>query len=251
MMLRLSAMLRVVILPLMLCMLWGCNSNKDLHKGLSAEQIYADAQKNLAKENYQKSSKALEALEARYPYSEYSDKAQLDLIYAYHKNNEPALALSAANRFIRMNPHHPRVDYAYYLKGLTRFEQNYSFTFRYLPLDRSARDPSALQESFDTFKQLLERFPKSEYAPDAKKRMVFLRNMLANHERQVMDYYVKRGAYLSAINRAIYIIQHFEKTPAVPLALKTMVQCYEKLGMPKLAEEARKTLESNFPAHAK
>ncbi|MBP6104250.1 MAG: outer membrane protein assembly factor BamD [Gammaproteobacteria bacterium] len=251
MMLRLSAMLRVVILPLMLCMLWGCNSNKDLYKGLSAEQIYADAQKNLAKENYQKSSKALEALEARYPYSEYSDKAQLDLIYAYHKNNEPALALSAANRFIRMNPHHPRVDYAYYLKGLTRFEQNYSFTFRYLPLDRSARDPSALQESFDTFKQLLERFPKSEYAPDAKKRMVFLRNMLANHERQVMDYYVKRGAYLSAINRAIYIIQHFEKTPAVPLALKTMVQCYEKLGMPKLAEEARKTLESNFPAHAK
>lgn len=214
---------------------------------MTAAQIYAQAQKNFAKENYSQATKDFEALEARFPYGEFSDKAQLGLIHAYYKHSDSALALSAADRFIRMHPHHPQVDYAYYLKGLVTFDQNYSFTFRYLPLDKSARDPSTAQESFDAFKELIDRFPNSEYIPDAKRRMIFLRNQLANYELQVVEYYIKRGAYLSAANRANYIVKHFERTPAIPKALAYLVKSYRQLGMHELAEDALKTLQSNFP----
>lgn len=214
---------------------------------MSAAEIYAQAEKNVAKEKFPAAAKDFEALEARFPYGEYSDKAQLGLINAYYKQNEPALAISAADRFIRMNPRHPQVDYAYYLKGLVAFDQNYSFTFRYLPLDKSARDSSSATESFDAFKELLDRFPNSQYAPEARQRMVFLRSQLANHELSVVRYYIKRGAYLSAANRANYIVKHFEKTSAVPLALAALVKCYSELGMQSLADDALKTLQTNFP----
>jgi outer membrane protein assembly factor BamD len=217
---------------------------------MSAAEIYAQAEKNVAKEKFPQASKDFEALEARFPYGEYSDKAQLGLINAYYKQNEPILAISAADRFIRMNPHHPRVDYAYYLKGLVTFDQNYSFTFRYLPLDKCTRDPSTAMESFDAFKELLDRFPNSQYAPDARQRMVFLRNQLAKHELSVVHYYIKRGAYLSAANRANYIVKHFEHTPAVPEALAAMVKCYRELGMQQLADDALKTLKNNYPNKA-
>lgn len=240
-------MLRIYFVIFCGLLVSGCQSNKDLYQGLSAEQIYAKAKENVKKENFSKAAKDLEALEARYPYSEYSNDAQLALINAYYKSNESALGLSAANRFIRMNPHHPKVDYAYYLKGLINFEQNFSFSFRYLPLDRSTRDPAALQEAFETFKQLMDRFPKSTYIPDAKKRMVFLKNALANHELQIMYYYIKRGAYLSAVNRANHIIQQFEQTPAIPKALAALVDCYRKLKMDALANDALKTLQANLP----
>lgn len=229
-------------------LLVGCQSkDKDNYKGMSAAEIYAQAEKNVAKEKFPAAAKDFEALEARFPYGEYSDKAQLGLINAYYKQNEPALAISAADRFIRMNPHHPHVDYAYYLKGLVTFDQNYSFTFRYLPLDKSTRDPSTAIESFDAFKELIDRFPNSEYAPDARQRMVFLRNQLANHELSVVKYYVKRGAWLSAANRANYIVKHFEKTAVIPEALAIMVTCYRHLGMQQLADDALKTLQTNFP----
>ncbi len=229
-------------------LLVGCQSkDKDNYKGMSAAEIYAQAEKNVAKEKFPAAAKDFEALEARFPYGEYSDKAQLGLINAYYKQNEPALAISAADRFIRMNPHHPHVDYAYYLKGLVTFDQNYSFTFRYLPLDKSTRDPSTAIESFDAFKELIDRFPNSEYAPDARQRMVFLRNQLANHELSVVKYYVKRGAWLSAANRANYIVKHFEKTAVIPEALAIMVTCYRHRGMQQLADDALKTLQTNFP----
>jgi outer membrane protein assembly factor BamD len=229
-------------------LLMACNTrHKDVYKGMTAAQIYAQAEKNVTKENYSQATKDFEALEARFPYGEFSDKAQLGLVYAYYKHGDPDLALSAADRFIRMHPHNQNVDYAYYLKGLVTFDQNYSFTFRYLPLDKSARDPSTAQESFEAFKELIERFPNSQYIPDAKKRMIFLRNQLANHELQVVEYYIKRGAYLSAANRANYIVEHFQQTPTIPKALAYMVECYQHLGMPELAADALKTLQSNFP----
>lgn len=243
--------LRIIITLIAVLLLIGCqSSNKDVYKGMSAAEIYAKAEKNVAKEKFPQAAKDFEALEARFPYGEYSDKAQLGLINAYYKQNEPALAISAADRFIRMNPHHPRVDYAYYLKGLVSFDQNYSVAFRYLPLDKSARDPSTAIESFDAFKELLDRFPNSQYAADARQRMVFLRNQLANHEMHVVRYYIKRGAYLSAANRANYIIKHFERTPTVPEALAALVTSYRKLGMEPLAENALKTLKTNFPDSA-
>ena len=240
--------LGIIITLIAAILLVGCQSkDKDNYKGMSASEIYAQAKKNVEKEKFPAAAKDFEALEARFPYGEYSDKAQLGLINAYYKQNEPALAISAADRFIRMNPHHPHVDYAYYLKGLVTFDQNYSFTFRYLPLDKSTRDPSTAIESFDAFKELIDRFPNSEYAPDARQRMVFLRNQLANHELSVVKYYVKRGAWLSAANRANYIVKHFEKTAVIPEALAIMVTCYRHLGMQQLADDALKTLQTNFP----
>jgi len=240
--------LRIIFALIIPFLLVGCKSdNKDIYKGMSADQIYARAKKNEEKERYGDVAKDYEALESRFPYGEYSDRSQIGLINAYYKNNDSALAITAADRFIRMNPHHPNVDYVYYLKGLVTFEQNYTFAFRYLPLDRSSRDPSSAQESFDTFKEMLDRFPHSQYAPDARKRMVFLRNQLASHELQVAEYYVKRRAYASAANRASYIIKHFEKTPSIPKALAILVVSYQKLGMQPLAKDAYKTLEANYP----
>jgi len=225
----------------------SCSTKKDLYKGMTAAQIYEQGQKNLAKEKYADAIKDFEALEARYPYGEYSHTTQLGLIKAYHEQGETALAISAADRFIRMNPRHPQADYAYYLKGLVAYNQNATFTYKHLPLDRSARDTTPAQESFDAFKDLVERFPNSQYAPDACKRMIYLRNQLANHELQVVEYYMKRGAYLAAVNRASYIIKYFDQTAAIPNALAAMVIAYRKLGMPALSNDALTTLKANFP----
>lgn len=241
-----TAIISAIILASTL-MLAGCNSNKDNYKGMQAAEIYGKGEQNLKEEQYAQAVKDFEALEARYPYGEYSDKGQLGLIEAYYKHEDSELALKAADRFLRMHPRHPQADYAYYLKGLVAFDQNYTFMFRYLPLDKSARDPSSAQEAFDTFKEMLERYPNSQYAPDARKRMIFLRNQLASHEMGVVDYYIKRGAYLSAANRASYIVKHYEQTPVIPRALEAMVLSYRKLGMDALANDAEQTLNTNFP----
>lgn len=231
-------------------MLAGCSGNakKDSYKGLSADQIYAQGQNNMSKKNYAQAIKDFEALEARYPYGENSLNAQLDLINAYYKKNDAPLALATANRFIRMNPRHPKVDYAYYLKGLVNYEQNTTLMYRHLPVDRSARDPSPAHDSFAAFKDLVELFPNSEFAPEARQRMVLLRNQLANYELYVVDYYMKRGAYLSAANRADFIIRNYDKTEAIPKALTSMIISYRKLGMNQLSDDAEKILTSNFPS---
>jgi outer membrane protein assembly factor BamD len=225
----------------------GCASKKDIYKGLSADEIYSRGQGNVGKENYAEAIKDFEALEARFPYGVHSHEAQLALISSYHKRGESALALSAADRFIRMNPRHAKVDYAHYLKGLVNFDQNATFMFRRLPLDRSARDPSSAHEAFDAFRELLERFPNSQYAEDARQRMVHLKDQLARHELTVVDYYMRRGAYLSAANRANYIVKNFDQTSTIPDALRAMVISYQKLGMTQLAEDAYRTLQNNFP----
>ena len=229
-------------------LLVGCNTNKpDLYQGLSAQQIYSQAQKNIEKENYAEVIKDFEALEARHPYGEYSHKVQLGLIHAYYKRQESALAIAAADRFIRMNPRHPNTDYAYYLKGQVSYDQNTSFMFRYLPLDRSARDPAPAKESYEAFRLLIEKFPNSQYAAESRQRMAQLRGQLASHELQVVQYYVKRGAHLSAANRANYIVTEYSETSAVPLALVEMANAYKHLGMKALADETLETLKRKYP----
>lgn len=221
----------------------GCASKKDAYIGLSEEQIYSAAENNMKKENFAQAIKDYEALEARYPYGQHSHEAQLGLMSAYHKRHEFALALSSADRFIRMNPRHPKVEYVYYLKGLVNFDQNMTMMYRHLPLDRSARDSSASQAGFDAFKDLIERFPNSEYVGDARQRMVYLRDQLAQHELQVVNYYLKRGAYLSAANRANYIVKNFPETSTIPKALESMSVAYRKLGMDQLALDAEQRLK--------
>lgn len=238
----------LLILTALFPLLMGCkNNNQDPYKGMSAAEIYARAEENVSKEKYGVAAQDFEALEARYPYGEYSDKAQLGLINAYYKQNEAALALTTADRFIRMHPRHPNVDYVYYQKGLVAFDQNYNFTFRYLPLDKSLRDPSTSQEAFDAFAELIQRFPNSQFVPDARQRMVFLRNQLANHELKIAEYYMQRKAYLSSANRASHIVKYYNGTPSIPRALVTMIVSYRALGMNQLAEDAYKILACNFP----
>jgi outer membrane protein assembly factor BamD len=241
---------RFLLIILATLILVGCGgTKKDLYKGMDAAQIYAQGQRSVAKSNYAQAIKDFEALEARYPYGEYSHQAQLALIDAYYKKNETALAISAADRFIRMNPRHSQVDYAYYLKGLVHYDQNTTFSYKHLPLDRSARDTSCARESFESIKELVEIFPNSQYAPEARQRMAFLRNQLASHELQVVAYYMKRGAYLAAANRANYIVKNFDRTPVVAEALSEMAVAYQKLGMTQLSNDAIATLKNNFPHH--
>lgn len=211
------------------------------------QELYEEALSALESQNYDLAVEKLQLLEARYPFGRYSEQAQLELIYAYFRNYEPASASAAADRFIRLHPNHDNIDYAYYLKGLTAFEQDRSFIAQYLPIDVSQRDPGAALDSFESFSTLLTRYPDSEYAPDAQKRMQFLKNRLAAYEIHVAAYYMKRQAWVAAANRGRYVVENLQETPAVPDALAIMAEAYTELGMDELAKNSLDVLALNFP----
>jgi outer membrane protein assembly factor BamD len=211
------------------------------------DQLYQEAITALEEGEYGQAVKQLETLEARYPFGRYSEQAQLELIYAYHKDYQPEAARAAADRFIRLHPNHENIDYAYYLKGVSAFEQDRTFLERYLPIDVSQRDPGAALESFDSFSTLLSRYPDSQYAPDARKRMVFLKNRLAQHEVNVAEYYLRREAFVAAANRGRYVVENLKDTPSVPRALEIMYQAYTELGMDQLAGNSKEVLTANYP----
>ncbi|WP_293268442.1 outer membrane protein assembly factor BamD [Neptunomonas sp.] len=211
------------------------------------QQLYEESITALEEQNYQQAVEKLQMLEARYPFGRYSEQAQLELIYAYHKNYEPEASSAAADRFVRLHPSHENIDYAYYLKGLTAFEQDRTFFERYLPIDISRRDPGAALDSFESFSTLLNRYPDSKYAPDASKRMVFLKNRLATYEVNVARFYMKRGAFVAAANRGRFVVENLKNTPATPNALAIMYQAYTELGMSDLANSARDVLLTNYP----
>lgn len=226
----------------------GCFAKKeDVYNSLSAQQIYERGKKAAISGNNSQAIEDFDALEARYPYGEYTDKGQLALISAYANSDEGASALATADRFIRIHPRHPNVDFAYYMKGVVNYNENFSMAFRQLPLDRSMRSSEFAQDGFDAFKTLLEKFPNSQYAPDARKRMIVLREQLANHELHIAKYYLAQGADLAAANRAGYIVNQFPRTEAAPKALLIMHKSYLALGMKKEANEAMATLAQNFP----
>ena len=244
-------MRKIVLLSILAIILSGCGKKDDVYKDMTAQQIYERGKQATAKKNFSEAVKDFDALEARFPYGEYTDKGQLALISAYANADDGASALATADRFIRIHPRHPHVDFAYYMKGLVNFNDNFSFAFRNLPLDRSMRDTKYAQQAFDDFKTLLEKFPKSKYAADARKRMIFLREQLANHELHAAKYYQIQGADLAAANRAGYIVNQFPRTEAAPKALLIMHQSYINLGMKKEATEVMAMLEQNFPDYHK
>jgi len=209
-------------------------------------ELYSSAMGKLEGGNYRPAIEDLEAMEARYPYGRYSEQAQLELIYAYYRSSQPAAAKSAAARFIRLHPDHEHVDYAYYLKGLTAFEENKGALDQYLGTDKAKKDPGAARDSFTDFSTLLNRFPNSEYAADSRVRMVYLRNLLAKHEIHVANYYLSRNAWLAAANRGKYVVENYQLTPAVEAALNIMVQAYTELGLLDNASNAQQVLEANF-----
>ena len=228
----------------------GCRSHRDDAKS-GPEVIYARAQKSMKNSNYGEAIKQLETLQSRFPFSEPARQAQIDLIYAYYKNHEVDPAIDAADTFIRENPTNPRVDYAYYMKGLVYFERQANFVERWLNVDLSQRPPVNAKKSFDAFDELLKKYPHSQYAVDSRQRMIFLRNRLADFELHVALYYMRRGAYVGALNRAKYCVENYDGAPAVQGSLKVMVDAYYDLAMPDLAKNAERVYADNYPGNIK
>lgn len=230
--------------------LFGCSSNEqlpDIAADAGEQQIYDDAQGYLRSDNYDLAVRSFQLLEARYPFGSYAEQAQLEIIYAHYSAYEHEAAVEAADRFIRLHPQHPNVDYAYYMKGLAAYTGNEDIFARFLPTDPTNRDTSQAKEAFAEFAQLLARFPNSPYAADAEARMISLRNLLARHEIIVANYYLRRGAFLAAVNRGRFVVENFQQTPAVADGLAIMAQGYIYLGMDDLADESVNVLAANFP----
>ncbi len=220
----------------------------DLTENWTAPRLYAEASSELDSGNYAKAIEYYEKLEARYPFGRYAMQSQLDVAYANYRADEPEAAIAAADRFIKLYPQNPYVDYAYYLKGIVNYNRSVGFLDRYVPTDASQRDPGSALDAFVDFSALVERFPDSRYAEDARQRMLYLRNNLAKHEVNVARYYMRRGAYLAAANRANYVIERFQRTSAVESALEILVDAYTALDKPELAADAKRVLQLNRDA---
>lgn len=227
----------------------ACSSKQVIDENLSETELYQQAQEHLGNDSYTSAVDTLKALESRYPFGRYAEQAQLELIYAYYQNQEPEAAKAAAERFIRLHPQHPDADYAWYLKGLSSFDKDRGLLARFLPLDMTKRDPGAARDSFNEFAQLVARYPNSRYAPDAKARMIYLRNLLAAYEMHVAHYYLKRQAYVAAANRGRYVVENFQETPAVGDGLAVMTESYQRLSLDDLAATSLATLKLNYPEH--
>jgi outer membrane protein assembly factor BamD len=233
-----------------LLLLAGCSTiSEDMTENWSVERFYEEAKSALDNGDYAGAIDKFTRLEARYPYGRYAQQAQLETIYAYYKDNEPASAVAAADRFIKLHPRHPNVDYAFYLRGLTTFNQGKGAFEGIFKQDRAKRDPASLRESFNYFRELVTRYPDSQYTPDAIERMTELRNTLARHELVVADYYMRRGSYLAAANRGKYVLENYQRSTAIPDALALMVRAYRLMGTEDLANDALRVLELNHPEH--
>ena len=226
----------VLVAVVVLAAAAGCRSRGDVESVPgSPAAIHADAQKDLRNFNFDNAIKRLEALEARYPFSEEAKQGQLDLLYAYYRNHEAESAIDQADQFIRENPTHPRVDYAYYIKGLVYFEGGANFLERFFRVDISKRPPQEARQSFQSFQTLVQQFPRSPYAADARQRMIFVRNKLADYEIAVARYYMKRGAYVGAANRARGVVETYDGAPSTVEALSIMAEAYRRLGIDDMA----------------
>ena len=242
--------MRAILSVFLLLWLTGCGlfpTPVDEDKNASAQKLYSTAKEAMGGGDYEKAVKFFELLEARYPYGRYAQQAQLEVAYAYYKSREPASAIAACDRFIKLHPNHPSVDYAYYLKGLINFNEDIGILGYVVTQDLSDRDPQAARESFESFKELTTKFPESKYSPDALKRMSYLVNALASNEAYVAQYYFRRGAYVAAVNRAQNLLKTYPETPATEVGLAVMVRAYDKMGLPELSKDAQRVLEKTFP----
>lgn len=228
----------------------GCGllpAEKDETANWSAQRLYGEAKDEMTVRNWEKAIKLLERLEARYPYGRYAQQSQLDVAYAYWKNGDRASSITAADRFIKLYPNHPNVDYAYYLKGLVNFNENQGLFAVFDNPDMTERDPKASRDAFAAFKDLVARFPESKYSEDSTARMRYLVNSLAEYEVHVARYYMKRAAYVAAANRAQYALVNYPQAPAIEEAVFIMVKAYDALGMNDLRDGADRVMQTNFP----
>jgi outer membrane protein assembly factor BamD len=228
------------------CGLFG--DKKDPKKDWTAAEYYKAAKEEFDNHNWDASIKLYEQLESKFPFGRFAQQAQMEVAYAYYKQGETAQALSALDKFIKLHPNHPSVDYALYLKALANFKEDLGPLARMVKQDLADRDPKAARESFEGFKELVTRFPESRYADDSRERMAYLVEALARHEINVAKYYLSRGAYLAAANRAQDAIIRFPNSPVQKDALDIMIESYDRMNMPELRDDARKVLAKNFPA---
>lgn len=242
--------LAVIAALIVAALIAGCGllpAEKDETIGWSANKLYAEAKDALNDGSYAKAIKYFEKLESRYPYGRYAQQAQIEIAYAYWKDQEPASAVAACDRFIKLHPNHPNVDYVYYLRGLINFNEDLGIMGTISNQDMTERDPKGARESFDAFRELVTRFPDSKYTPDALLRMKYLVNALASLELHVARYYMKRGAYLAAANRAQYAVKNYPDAPATEEALFIMVKAYDSLGLNDLRDDAERVMRTNYP----
>ena len=233
---------------LIVVLIVSCSSNEELpDERLVEKELYDQAQSRLKSASYSTAIISLESLESRFPFGRYAEQAQAELIYAYYMNSQFEASESAAQRFINLHPRHSHTGYAYYMKGLAAFTDDAGLFTRYFQSDLAKREIIMAQKSFDELSEFISRYPNSKYVPHAKQRMIYLRNLLAEHEIYVADFYMKRGAYLAAVGRAKFVIEHLPNTPQTPYALSILIEAYGILDYPELRDINLKILNTNFP----
>jgi outer membrane protein assembly factor BamD len=237
--------LMVLLLGLAAC---GKSVRDDEVETLPVDKLYDAAKTSLTNGNYDRAQRYFKRLIARFPFGEYTDKSEQNLAFAQYKMGQSDEALSTINRFIKQHPTHANVDYAYYLRGLINFDRKTGFFARYLPED-IGRDNGTAKQAFLDFAELLKRFPDSKYSPDARQRMLYLRNSLAAAELNVARYYFRRGAYIGAANRAKNVIETYQQTPQAADALAVLAECYRREGQTTLAADTEAVLKLNDPQH--
>ena len=224
----------------------ACGNRDATVLAIGDQQLYEEGAEHLRNGNYAGALLSFQNLSVQYQFSPWARQAQLDMIYAYHQSGQPESALDVAETFIRENPRQPEVAYCLYMIGIIRFDREPNFIERMFRVDVTQRPPLETQLSFDAFEELIRRFPDSKYVDDARQRMVFLRNRLATYENHVARYYLDRGAYVAAINRAKYAIERYPGAPELQRSLTLMIEAYDALGMSELARDAERVLQESF-----
>ena len=233
---------------MLLLLVSSCSSNEEMpDERLVEKELYDQAQTRLKNGSFSTAILSLEALESRFPFGRYAEQAQAELIYAYYMNSQFEASQSAAERFINLHPRHSHTVYAFYMKGLAAFTDDSGLFSRYFQSDLAKREVVMAQTSFGELSEFISRYPESKYVPHAKQRMIYLRNLLAEHEIYVADFYMKRGAYLAAIGRAKYVIENLPNTPQTPFALSILVEAYEILEYEELRKTSLEILNANYP----
>ncbi len=241
---------RALVLTLSLSFLAACSSapeQEDIERvpNKSAQALYEDAKQTLDSGLYARAIELLSALDSRYPFGPFSKQVQMDLVFAYYQSGNTEQALATIDRFIRLNPNHKDLDYMYYMRGLSNIRADENAFQEYFGIDRADRDANRTRIAFGDLSTLVNKYPQSRYAPEAKKRMVWLLNKMARNELKVASYYYEREAYLAAANRAKYVVEHFSQSSYLDEALEVMAKSYDKLGLKDLAKNARQTLALN------
>jgi len=228
------------------CAIFGEPNELDETKGWTVQRIYEEAEAKMQDRDYEKAIKYFQTLESRFPHGRYATQAQLEIAYANYKKGDPILCIAAADRFIKLHPNHPNIDYAYYIKGLATFNER-GIIDKLTSQEISDRDPKSLRESFLALKELVTRYPKSRYVKDATLRMVYLVNNLAAHELHVARYYMKRKAYVAAVNRCQFVIENYPDSTSLEEALVIMISAYDLLDLTDLKQDTLRVLKTNYP----